>query len=112
MIGKICLIFIGSVDIIMDLLTNVKNVANANEEHKSMTDEKSQSKITDKMLLNEYLKNHDHHVDHFVGQNCFDHGHCSGWTVGEHRCDCGNRRILLNYQIQKDGTLSIWPEAY
>jgi hypothetical protein len=36
----------------------------------------------------------------FEGQNCNDYldddaEECSGWQVGERRCDCGNRRVSL-----------------
>jgi hypothetical protein len=36
----------------------------------------------------------------FEGMNCNDWldddaVECEGWQVGEHRCDCGNRRVSL-----------------
>lgn len=47
----------------------------------------------------------------FDGQNC--DGPCSGWTPGEHRCDCGNRRVgwctTFGHSFE---TPSIYPEAY
>jgi hypothetical protein len=53
-----------------------------------------------KVKLDEYLRDKfvkenypdGYHFDEFDGMNCEN---CSGWTVGEHRCDCGNRRVDL-----------------
>jgi len=41
----------------------------------------------------------DSYID-FDGQNCNDYldddaEECGGWQVGDHRCDCGNRRVSL-----------------
>ena len=36
---------------------------------------------------------------------------CATWTVGEHRCSCGNRRIYLNVGGNLEGGFYAWPEA-
>jgi len=46
--------------------------------------------------------------DDFAGKNCED---CPGWSKGNHRCDCGNRRVSFS----SDGdfeNMSVYPEAY
>lgn len=62
----------------------------------------------DKAIEKEIQESLGHYED-FDGKNCDD---CSGWTVGEHRCDCGNRRICWGHNILEDGTILVFPEAY
>ena len=54
------------------------------------------------------------HYEEFDGKNCndLDDNYCSGWTVGEHRCDCGNRRMTWGSHQYPDGSWHVWPEAY
>lgn len=49
------------------------------------------------------------HFEEFSGKNCDD---CTGWTVGSHRCDCGNRRMTWGSSFNDNGTVEVWPEAY
>lgn len=47
----------------------------------------------------------------FDGQNC--DGPCSGWVPGEHRCDCGNRRVSWTAGYGHSfKSPNIYPEAY
>ena len=45
----------------------------------------------------------------FDGMNCNDYldddaDECAGWQVGDHRCDCGNRRVSIDtYGDEKTG---------
>lgn len=71
-----------------------------------MTEEE---KIKIQEAIDEEIKNSHGHYEEFVGKNCDD---CAGWTVGEHRCDCGNRRMTWDYSKNADGTYYVWPCAY
>lgn len=55
------------------------------------------------------IEKNDGHFDDFSGKNCDD---CTGWTAGEPRCDCGNRRTCWECDQDQDGNLHVWPEAY
>lgn len=44
----------------------------------------------------------------FSGKNCED---CSGWTKGNHRCDCGNRRVSFSSYGDFE-SMTVYPEAY
>lgn len=50
----------------------------------------------------------------FDGMNCNDYldddaEECEGWQVGEHRCDCGNRRVEL--MVEGDATSGFYAFA-
>lgn len=44
-----------------------------------------------------------------MNHSCCDN--CSSWTVGEHRCSCGNRRMSLIVEKSRDGYYA-YAEAY
>lgn len=69
--------------------------------------------------IDKEIKNSGGHYERVDGMNCDDVSKdwndgnpCTGWTVGEHRCDCGNRRITWGSHQYADGSWDVWPEAY
>jgi hypothetical protein len=69
--------------------------------------------------IQEEIQNGPSHYESFDGMNCHDVNDdwnegkkCTGWTVGEHRCDCGNRRMTWGGHQNTDGSWDVWPEAY
>lgn len=64
-----------------------------------------------------YLVENEDELVEFDGQNCNefmeeDDEPCGGWWVGEHRCECGERRVYLGtYGDEKTGYFA-FPTAY
>ena len=60
--------------------------------------------------IDDFIKTHgDSYID-FDGMNCNDYrdetdtDFCGGWQIGDHRCDCGNRRVSIEtYGDSKTG---------
>ena len=69
--------------------------------------------MTREEAIEEEIKNSGGHYSEFYGMNCNDYDDiCTGWTVGERRCDCGNRRVTWESHQFKDGSWHVFPEAY
>lgn len=66
--------------------------------------------MTDEELIKKFIEQSGAHIDTFSGHNCheLEDNNCTGWEVGERRCDCGNRRVW--FVKDKDG--NVWAEAW
>ena len=56
---------------------------------------------TEQEAIDAFIKAAGDDFVEFDGQNCNDYlsidaEECAGWQAGEHRCDCGNRRVYLD----------------
>ncbi len=70
---------------------------------------------TEQMAIDEWLRNHDGgYTEDFSGKNCndFEDTICGGWTYGNRRCECGNRRVYLHTEKDENGQWSAWAEAW
>lgn len=55
---------------------------------------------TEQEAIDAFIRDSGDDFIEFEGMNCNDWldddaDECAGWQVGEHRCDCGNRRVSI-----------------
>lgn len=70
---------------------------------------------TEEQAIKEWLESNDGgHTEDFSGKNCddFEDNVCGGWTYGDRRCECGNRRVYLATYKNSDGDWYAYPEAW
>lgn len=116
------------IDFIKELTPQKQRIKYFLEKMKSITEtfllEKAKAKTNDRIIESsinmqiaiqlEEDRRRGELIENFNGKNCNDieNNNCPGWIVGEHRCECGNRRMWWNGNKNPDGTWNIWPEAY
>lgn len=70
---------------------------------------------TEEKAIKEWLDSHEGgYTEEFSGKNCddFENNNCSGWTYGDGRCECGNRRVYLATSKHQDGEWYAYAEAW
>lgn len=94
-----------------NLIDNYEKIYNISKESYTYDGIFNQEQFINACIREAKYRYMDSHLYDYIAIDCCCS--CNNWTVGDNRCECGNRRITLDYMITSDDDeVYIYPTAY